>query len=678
MKARPHRVALNLLILLGLLVLTLSSCKEKSSLETESAKDTDLTSLAAIVSQKVVSVETVGDNPQDAKTGSGFFVSADGKVVTCAHVIQGAKTIRVKTLNGAEFKFESVVFIDESKDLAILSVAADGVAFFEHSDSAAPVGTRIAVLGNPLGLKGSLTDGVISAIRGGNGISSYLQISAPVSQGSSGSPVLLLNGHLVGMVGSRAQDGEGLGFALAAKEIWSAISQPSTDKVKKVAYREALKMSRKRYLPSAELFNDPEWNNGQLPTATSQRLAVLNRLKSKYPDVATIRIEIAKALETDSNHDEAFGEYATLVRDDPGNRLALNYLINVIVREEKKLPYVKSSLSADPLNFHARIYLSKTEGRNKKFLASQLSARRALETAPFSLRISEGYADSLISTAFYDLAILNEPYDALHGEIIRRVIVESNDLRRIIISAGLVISKPSEEAIDNFIKFAKRDPARSLPYAWELAHYRLESENDVGDVFSSPAGDRLAAFIRETIQDYPLITETYLLDPGSVDLSHGLLLSEITRAWTKLLPGLGINDPFDKIGMIFLMADKSPMAGSDASVESPEELIKWLVALEEYAETVKELGGIYPHLYNLGKGEWQEPLVFRFWLATQKKRFENKLITNDITVYEKEQLEVALRALKEIPSIDAAEHAVRALNNRRSTTIWNYYGEDYM
>jgi len=438
-------------LLIGCIALSLAACKERSNTQSNSETEIDLATLAVIVSQKVVVVEAVGDEPKDTKMGSGFFVSADGNLATCAHIIEGARTIRVKTLYGAEFKFERVVFMDKSKDLAILSVASDGVAFFEQSDSPAPVGTRIAVLGNPLGLKGSLTDGVVSAIRGGNGVARYLQISAPVSQGSSGSPVVTLDGDLVGMVGARAQDGEGLGFALAAKEIWTAINQPTAGNELQIAYRDALEMSRKRYLPSSELSDDPEWNNGKLPEATSQRLAVLRRLKSKYPDVAVIRIEIAKALQKDSEYERAFEECAVLVRDDPGNRLAVNELINVITKEEEKIPLVKSALSADPLNFHARLYLSETERRKNDFLSSQLSARSALETAPFSLRISEGYADALIKSAFHDVAILSEPFESFHGERIRHAIVESNDLRRMITAAALIIAEPSEEALEKFI-----------------------------------------------------------------------------------------------------------------------------------------------------------------------------------------------------------------------------------
>lgn len=673
-------VALRRTLLPGILVVLaacfLVSCEKQGASNTPSDEDS-LVSLAAVVSQKVVTIEATGSESQDSKTGSGFFVTEDGKVATCAHLVEGAKSIRVKTLSGAEFKFMSVVSLDSTKDLALLSVATDGVACFDHSGPEVSVGTRIAVLGNPLGLRGSLTDGVVSAIRGGADDVRFLQISAPVSPGSSGSPVVSLTGDLVGMVGARAQGGEGIGFALASEEIWAAIKQAAAKKDDQAPYREALEMSRRRYLPSRELWDDPEWENGSLPEATSQRLAVLRRLSSKYPDVALLRVEIAKALQEDGEYDQAFEECAALVSQDPGNRLAVGELIGTITKEERKIPLVKNAVNVDPLNFHARRYLFEQEGHDDDFLSAQLSARRALETAPFSLRISEGYAEALLDHELHELAIKGRPFESFHGEMIRNAISDSNDLRRVIAAAGLMLAEPSEEVLEGFLDLAEENPARALPYAWELAQLGRQGKEEVKVVIAGPIGERLQSFVREAIKNEPLIAEAYLLDPGAVDVREGLLIDAIGVGHSMFFPSFGVEPPFDQAGMLFLLADHQAGGESEPSVEGPEAVVQWFETLKAYSESGKALGGVMPRISNVGKGTWRKPVIFDFWLATQKRRLGERLKAGGVTEDERVKLEAALTALREVPSTADAEQAVRAVMKERQLSLWEYFGREY-
>lgn len=674
------KVALRSALLSGffavLAVLSLSSCEKQDASKAPSDGDA-LVNLAGIVSQKVVMIEAVGSEIQDTRTGSGFFVTEDGKVATCAHLVEGAKSIRVKTLSGAEYKFRSVVSLDTTRDLALLSVATDGVASFKQSSPDVSVGTRIAVLGNPLGLTGSLTDGVVSAIRGGADNVQFLQISAPVSPGSSGSPVVTLTGDLVGMVGARAQEGEGIGFALSSEEIWAAINQATAKRGDQSPYREALEMSRRRYLPNKDLWDDPEWGNGSLPEATSQRLAVLRRLSSKHPEVALLRVEIAKALREDGEHDQAFDECAALVNKDPGNRLAVKELIRAITKEERKIPFVKSAVNADPLNFHARRYLFEREGYDNDFLSAQLSARRALETAPFSLAISEGYAEALMDEQLHELAIEGRPFDTFHGERFRNAISDSNELRKVIAAAALMLVEPTEEALEKFLDLAEQNSARALPYAWELAQLGRQGNEEVQAVLAGPIGERLQSFVREAIKNEPLIAEAYLLDPGAVDVRNGLLLDAIYSAHSRFFPSFGVEQPFDQVGMVFLLADHKAGGESKPSVQSPEAVVHWIETLQSFYESAKALGGIVPRISDRGKGEWADPLIFQFWLATQKRGFEAQRRANEIPQEKRAKLEAALIALKDVPSASDAERAIRGKISRGQLPLWEYFGNEY-
>jgi hypothetical protein len=665
--------------LLWLLVLCLVACDKKPSSHSSVQQDGGLVTLAAKVSQKVVTIEAVGGDGQGVKTGTGFFVSDEGKVATCAHLVEGARSVRVKTLSGAEFIFKGVVSLDRDKDLAILAVASDGASSFGQSNTVVSVGTRIAVLGNPLGFKGTLVDGVVSAFRGGANKIRLIQISAPVSPGSSGSPIVTLTGELVGMVGARAEAGEGIGFALPADYIWKAIGDVTIGKVEEDPSIKALELSRKRYLPSSELWADPEWEKGELPEATSQRLAVLRRLLRKYPSDAIIRVEIAKALGDDGEYDQAFEECAKLVRDDPGNRLAVSELIGFPTDEEQKVPFVKAGVMADPLNFRARTFLFEQEGRDDDFLSAQLSAQRALETAPFSLRISEGYADALLDYELHELAVLDRPFDAFQGDRIRNAIDNSNELRGLIASAALMLSNPSDDVLETFLDLAEGNLSRALPYAWEIMQAGKQGKESVQAVIDGQSGGRLKLLIRDTIVSEPLVAEAYLLDPSAVNVKNGLLIDSVSTTYTKLLSSgaFGVEVPFDQVGMVFLLADASAGGESEPTIQDSESVVRWVAALENYTETSKSLGGIMPQISNMEKGEWRDALIFRFWLATQKERFENEVAKEGVDGDEKEKLEEALKALKVIPTRDDAAQAIRANMRENKLSLWDYFGPEY-
>ena len=120
--------------------------------------------------------------------------------------------------------------------------------------------------------------------------------------------------------------------------------------------------SRKRYLPGPELSNDPEWNNGELPRGDFTALGWY--CEGYGLDIRAMRSSESKLLERCGkmeNHENAFEECVALIEEDPGNRLATSELVKLPTREERKIPYIKAALTADPLNFRAREYLFRQE-----------------------------------------------------------------------------------------------------------------------------------------------------------------------------------------------------------------------------------------------------------------------------------------------------------------------------
>jgi Trypsin-like peptidase domain len=156
------------------------------------------------------------------KTGTGFFITADGVAVTNFHVIQGASSFTAMTNDGAFFAFEKVLYAPQGVDLAILKFAAHDAHWLKlgRSDTAVE-GQRVLVIGNPNGLQGTVSDGLIAAFREDR---SLIQITAPISPGSSGSPVLDESGQVIGVATLIEVDGQNLNFAIPVESVNSALA----------------------------------------------------------------------------------------------------------------------------------------------------------------------------------------------------------------------------------------------------------------------------------------------------------------------------------------------------------------------------------------------------------------------------------------------------------------------
>jgi Trypsin-like peptidase domain len=147
-------------------------------------------------------------------------------VVTNYHVIQGASHLSGRTNEGAVFQFERLVAHPPGVDLAILKFAAEGAPYLKlgHSTDAVE-GQTVLVIGSPEGLQGTVSEGIISAFRENR---SMIQITAPISPGSSGSPVMNESGDVIGVATMVTREGQNLGFAIAVEEVERALNGPTS------------------------------------------------------------------------------------------------------------------------------------------------------------------------------------------------------------------------------------------------------------------------------------------------------------------------------------------------------------------------------------------------------------------------------------------------------------------
>lgn len=154
--------------------------------------------IAARCSSAVVSITTKDKDGKDIGMGSGFIVSEDGLIITNFHVVESSYQVEVK-IGEEVFKGATLVRGIPNLDMAIIKIEAQNLPVLPIGDSDSLVnGQLVVVLGNPVGLERSVSNGIISAIRSKDNIK-MIQMTAPVSPGSSGGPVLNEYGEVIGI-----------------------------------------------------------------------------------------------------------------------------------------------------------------------------------------------------------------------------------------------------------------------------------------------------------------------------------------------------------------------------------------------------------------------------------------------------------------------------------------------
>jgi serine protease Do len=179
--------------------------------------------------------ESNGASPQIPSTpmtgeGSGFFISADGYIVTNNHVVQNAQTVTV-TMDDGRTLDAKVVGTDPKTDLALLKVSQPGnYPFVSFAKDAPRVGDWVVAIGNPYGLGGTATAGIVSAEGrdiGDGPYDRFLQIDAPINKGNSGGPAFNMKGEVVGVntaIFSPSGGSVGIGFAIPASTADSVVN----------------------------------------------------------------------------------------------------------------------------------------------------------------------------------------------------------------------------------------------------------------------------------------------------------------------------------------------------------------------------------------------------------------------------------------------------------------------
>jgi len=192
--------------------------------DTRPAAGRDVRDFVKQIGEAVVQVRTPGG------LGSGFFINADGYLITNFHVIEGETEISVEVyhqtdgqLDRETYKQVKIIAINKFHDLALLHIEDKNAPKFKFvtlgSADALAVGDSVFAIGSPMGLERTVTEGILSTKTRELEGSLYLQTTAQINPGNSGGPLFNLRGEVVGVTNMKITMGEGLGFAIPVESV---------------------------------------------------------------------------------------------------------------------------------------------------------------------------------------------------------------------------------------------------------------------------------------------------------------------------------------------------------------------------------------------------------------------------------------------------------------------------
>ncbi len=191
-----------------------------ATLATAAAAELAIVDIVRQVKPAVVTVITYDRTGAKDSQGSGFFVDSN-HVITDWHVIEDASRLVVRTADGKTHAVRQIRGGGETSDLALLELSSPvaGTKALTVVNTVPEPGERVVVVGSPYGLDATVSDGIVSSVRDLPGLGKVIQISAPISRGSSGSPVVNMKGEVVGVAQAIHGDGQNLNFAIPGERV---------------------------------------------------------------------------------------------------------------------------------------------------------------------------------------------------------------------------------------------------------------------------------------------------------------------------------------------------------------------------------------------------------------------------------------------------------------------------
>lgn len=360
-----------------------------------------LPELVKRIKPSAVAIETFDARDNTIARGSGFFIAPD-KIITNRHVIERSSRVEIHLLDGKKFPVKGVVAVDGEGDLALLQVDVPKQLAIPLPivGSSPQEGESIVVIGNPYGLEGSVSNGIVSAVREISGYGKIIQITASISPGSSGSPVVNMLGQVVGVATLQAAEGQNLNFAVPAERIsqlkvgdvrtfstLAAETQKNKRSAAESAYSQGLaQMSRDDYTRAAASFEkatDIDPNYAEAWYQAGYCYGVLGRHQDSLrasrqaarlrPEWAPVWVNIGASSYATAQYKDAVDAYKTALRLDEKNadaQYSLGLTFNKLGRSDEEVLAYRRAIEIKPDHANALLGLGTALFKQKRYADS--------------------------------------------------------------------------------------------------------------------------------------------------------------------------------------------------------------------------------------------------------------------------------------------------------------------
>ena len=307
----------------------------------------DLTELVKVVQPSVATVVAYDVDRNVANIGTGFFLNHKGHLITNHHVLAGKFGAEIKTADGSTYPIKSVIAENQTTDLikVLVDIPPEEVHWIEVSKEMPPVAQRVMVVGSPMGLEQSVSDGIISSVREIPGIGTFFQMSAPISPGSSGSPVVNMEGKVVGVATFQFLQGQNLNFAISGKSILDL----QTNKPGQTLSEWTFRISNQKPILAGELCRKgfSFMINGQ----DQKALQYFKKATENDPNSTTAWYGLGYCYVGKNSPNDAIKAYKQAIRTDPTNEIShfhLGSYYQKLGRYDEAIDSYKQVISINP------------------------------------------------------------------------------------------------------------------------------------------------------------------------------------------------------------------------------------------------------------------------------------------------------------------------------------------
>lgn len=337
--------------------------------------------------QAVVVVVTYDGTGKAISQGSGFAVRRDGVIITNYHVISNAKSIKIK-VGAKSLNVVGIIDLDKGNDIAILKVNAKNLSTVKlGSLKKSSIGEKVYVISSPQGLENTLSDGILSGKRETAPGKFVIQITAPISPGSSGGPVFNDDGLVLGVATFLLKDSQSLNFAMPV-DVFS-------DKINNTKVTELNKSRIENYETTAEY-----WFNQGIAFGEAGKnrdaIAAFKQAITLDPDFTEAYYNCGVAYGKMEMYRESIDAYKQAIRISPRHGSAYNNMCDAYTRLDLKAAAIeacKDAIRIDADDASALHNLGRVYTMSRRY-------REAIESFKQALRIKPEAADTHLLLGF--------------------------------------------------------------------------------------------------------------------------------------------------------------------------------------------------------------------------------------------------------------------------------------